>query len=148
MEEAWTVPDVYLLTERDQVPVAVPDLELTFGHDGLQLDKSDGETVWNSAWSDLQEMSPVERSVLADGSDGVVMLVVERGRRPRRHRFVLGTSDVLATEASIRSTARAHGLETTRQRRAVLRSLNVVIVVAAAGVMAALLLQAAHVVHF
>jgi hypothetical protein len=148
MDEAWTVPDVYLLTQRDRAPVAVPDLELTFGHDGIRLDKSDGEAVWNSAWSDLQEMSPVERSVLADGREGVVMLVVERGRRPRRHRFVLGTSDAPATEASIRSTARAHGLETTRPRPAVLRSLNVVIVVVAAGVMAALLLQAAHIVRF
>ena len=93
--------DVYLLTEGDEGPIAVPHLELTFMHDGLELDKPNGEAVWNTAWSDLQEMSPVERSVLPDGSEGVVILVVDRSRR-RRHRLVLATSDAAATEAAIR----------------------------------------------
>jgi|HubBroStandDraft_5_1064220.scaffolds.fasta_scaffold804525_1 hypothetical protein len=147
MEEVWKVPDVYLLTQGDQGPVAVPHLELTFGHDGLELDKPDGDAVWTSSWSNLEELSPVERSVLPDGTEGVVVLVVERGRR-RRHRFVLGTSDAVATEASIRSMARSHGLKTKRPRRAVVRSLNVLIVVVAAAAMTALLLQAVHVLHF
>jgi hypothetical protein len=147
MEEAWTVRDVYLLTEGDEGPIAVPHLELTFMHDGLELDKPNGEAVWNTAWSDLQEMSPVERSVLPDGSEGVVMLVVDRSRR-RRHRLVLATSDAAATEAAIRGRARAHGVETKRSRRAVSRVLNVFLVLVAAAVMTALLLQAAHVIHF
>ena len=154
MEEDWTVRDVYLLTQGDGEgdqgpgPVAVPHLELTFMHDGLEVHKPDGEAVWNSPWTGLEEMSPVERSLLPDGSEGVVMLVVERDRR-RRHRFVLGTgtTDAAATEATIRDIALAHGLETSRPRRAVLRSLNVVIVLLAAAVMAALLLQASHLVH-
>ena len=37
-------------------------------------------------------MTPVERSVLPDGREGVVIVVVERDRR-RRHRFVLATDD-------------------------------------------------------
>jgi hypothetical protein len=146
MEEAWTVRDVYLLTEGDEGPIAVPHLELTFMDKGLELDKPNGEAVWNTAWSDLEEMSPVERSVLPDGSEGVVMLVVERSGR-RQHRLVLPTSDAAATEASIRGRARAHGVETNRSRRAASRALNVVIVLAAAVVMTALLLQAAHVIH-
>jgi hypothetical protein len=147
MEEAWTVRDVYLLTEGDEGPIAVPHLELTFMDKGLELDKPNGEAVWNTAWSDLEEMSPVERSVLPDGSDGVVMLVVERSGR-RRHSLVLATSDAAATEAAIRGRARAHGVETNRSRRAASRALNVVIVLVAAVVMTALLLQAAHVIHF
>ncbi len=139
--------DVYLLTEGDEGPIAVPHLELTFMDKGLELDKPNGEAVWNTAWSDLEEMSPVERSVLPDGSEGVVMLVVERSGR-RRHSLVLATSDAAATEAAIRGRARAHGVETNRSRRAASRALNVVIVLVAAVVMTALLLQAAHVIHF
>ncbi|HXN61939.1 MAG TPA: hypothetical protein VN886_15940 [Acidimicrobiales bacterium] len=147
MEEAWTVRDVYLLTEGDEGPIAVPHLELTFMDKGLELDKPNAEAVWNTAWSELEEMSPVERSVLPDGSEGVVMLVVERSGR-RRHSLVLATSDAAATEAAIRGRARAHGVETNRSRRAASRALNVVIVLVAAVVMTALLLQAAHVIHF
>ncbi len=48
MEEAtWSVPDVYLLTEGSEAPVAVPDLTLTFLEAGLALDKADGESVWD-----------------------------------------------------------------------------------------------------
>ena len=42
MEETWTVPDVYLLTEGSQGEVAVPHLTLTFRDSGLELDKADG----------------------------------------------------------------------------------------------------------
>lgn len=140
------VPDVYLLTDGTDGPIAVPHLELTFMRAGLELEKADGEAVWNSGWSDLEEMSPVERSVLPDGREGVVMLVVERGRH-RRHRFVLATSDAAATEASIRGLAHAHGLRTNQPKRAVSRALNVAIVGVAAVAMTLLLLQAAHVIH-
>src|SRR6202044_3054785 len=92
MEEAWSVPDVYLLTEGREGEVAVPHLTLTFLDTGLALDKADGEPVWGSDWSGLEEMSPVERSVLPDGRAGVVIVVVEQGRQ-HSHRFVLGTED-------------------------------------------------------
>jgi hypothetical protein len=45
MEEAWCVPDVYLLTEGAGGEVALPHLTLTFLDSGLALDKSDGEPV-------------------------------------------------------------------------------------------------------
>jgi hypothetical protein len=91
VEEAWTASGVYLLTQGDhgRGQVAVPDLELTFAQNGLELRKAGGDAVWNSPWSDIEEMSPVERSALPDGSEAAVVLVVERGRR-RRHRFVVG----------------------------------------------------------
>ena len=92
-------------------------------------------------------MTPVERSVLPDGRDGVVMVVVERGRH-RHHRFVLTTDDPAATEASIRGRAAAHGLRTTTPKRAVSRTLTLAIVVIALATMTALLLSAAHVIHF
>ena len=104
MEQAWTVPDVHLLTDGGEGQIAVPHLTLTFAPTGMELDKADGEEVWSSTWTQLQELSPVERSVLPDGRDGVVILVVEREDR-RRHRFVLPTDDVASTEATIRRRA-------------------------------------------
>ena len=115
MEEAWSVPDVYLLAEGRGDAVAVPNLSLTFGDLGLALDKADGEPVWSSNWVDLEELSAVERSVLPDGRDGVVIVVVERGGG-RRHRFVLASNDVVTTEAAIRDRAGAHGVRTRSGR--------------------------------
>jgi hypothetical protein len=146
MEEAWSVPDVYLLTEGRDGAVAVPHLSLTFLDSGLTLDKGDGSAVWRSDWSGLEEMSPVERSVLPDGREGVVIVVVERGGH-HSHRFVLGTDDAAATEATVRDRATAHGLRSTSPRRAVSRLLMTVVVLAALAAMAALLLAATHVIH-
>ena len=117
MEEAWSVPDVYLLTEGKNGEVAVPDLTLTFLDSGLALDKADGEPVWDSAWAGLEEMAPVERSVLPDGREGVVIVVVERGRGA-------GTASCWRPRTSTRwrlhqGRAAAHGLRTTAARPAV-----------------------------
>lgn len=147
MEEVWTVPDVYLLTTGSDGTVAVPHLRLTFRENGLELAKADGEMVWQCSWSDLVEMAPIERSVLPDGTDGVVMVVVERDRR-RRHRFVLATDDPAATEALIRGRAGHHGLRTRWPRPAVSRLLTLVIVAAFAVTMTLLLLSAVHVIRF
>lgn len=125
----------------------MPNLTLTFGDLGLALDKADGEPVWNSNWVDLDELSAVERSVLPDGRDGVVIVVVERGGG-RRHRFVLASDDVVTTEAAIRDRAAAQGVRTRSGRRAVSRLLTVCVVAAALATLAVLLLSAAHVIHF
>jgi len=146
--QEWTVPDVYLLTEGAEGRIAVPHLTLTFDTAGLALDKTDGEPVWFCGWNQLREMSPVERSVLPDGREGVVILVVESSGRRRRHRFVLATDDPRSTEASVRDRARSHGLRTSPERPAVSRAPNVSIVVAAAAVMAVLLLSAVHLINF
>ena len=53
MEQVWSVPDVYLLTEGREGEVAVPHLTLTFFDSGLTLDKADGEPVWHSGWAGL-----------------------------------------------------------------------------------------------
>ncbi len=141
------MPDVYLLTEGAEGDVAVPHLALTFLDSGLTLDKADGEPVWDSPWSQLEEMSPVERSILPDGRDGVVMVVVEQGRR-HQHRFVLATDDAASTEDAIRGRAVAHGLRTRSPRPAVSRPLTVAVVVAGLATLTALLLSAAHIIHF
>ncbi|HXB37521.1 MAG TPA: hypothetical protein VNU75_07440 [Acidimicrobiales bacterium] len=146
-DEAWTVPDVYLLTGGSEGPVAVPHLRLTFRQSGLELDKADGELVWDCDWSDLVEMAPIERSVLPDGKDGVVMVVVERDKR-RRHRFVLATDDADATEDLIRGRAGTHGLRTRWPRPAVSRLLTLAIIAAFAVTLTLLLLSAVHVIHF
>jgi hypothetical protein len=147
MEEAWSVPDVYLLTEAQGGEVAVPHLTLAFLDSGLALQKADGEPVWDSAWAELAELSALERSVLPDGRAGVVITVVERRRRGR-HRFVLATDDAAVTEAAVRSRATAHGLRTRSARPAVSRLLMTGVVVAALAAIAALLLSATHVIHF
>ena len=144
------MPDVYLLTEGAEGaegPVAVPHLTLTFDAAGLALDKADGSPAWSCGWDQLREMSPVERSVLPDGREGVVILVVER-KRGRRHRFVVPTDDPESAEVSVRDRARSHGLRTSPDRPAVSRALNVSIAVAAAAVMAVLLLSAVHLIQF
>jgi hypothetical protein len=127
--------------------VAVPHLQLTFRENGLELDKADGELVWDCDWSDLVEMAPIERSVLPDGKDGVVMVVVERDRR-KRHRFVLATDDAEATEDLIRGRAGTHGLRTRWPRPAVSRLLTLAIIAAFAVTLTLLLLSAVHVIHF
>jgi hypothetical protein len=147
MEEAWSVPDVYLLTEGREGEVAVPHLTLSFLDSGLALQKADGEPVWDSAWAELRELSPVERSMLPDGRAGVVITVVERGRRGR-HRFVLATDDAAVTEAAVTERAAAHGLRTRSPRPAVSRLLLAGVVLAALAAMTALLLSATHVIHF
>ena len=141
------MPDVYLLTEGQEGEVAVPHLTLTFLDSGLALQKADGEPVWDSAWAELEELSPVERSMLPDGRAGVVIMVVERGRRGR-HRFVLATDDAAVTEAAVRARAAAHGLRTRSPRRAVSRLLMAGVVLAALAALTALLLSATHVIHF
>jgi hypothetical protein len=135
------------LTASSEGPVAVPHLRLTFRESGLELDKADGELVWDCDWSDLVEMAPIERSVLPDGKDGVVMVVVERDRR-KRHRFVLATDDADATEDLIRGRAGTHGLRTRWPRPAVSRLLTLAIIAAFAVTLTLLLLSAVHVIHF
>jgi hypothetical protein len=148
-DDTWIVSGAYLLTEGDDGGVAVPDLELTFFDDGIAVDKSDGEAVWNAAWSDLAEMSTIERAELPDGQGGVVVVIVERGGRPRlRHRFVLPADDPASTELSIQERARAHRLRTNLPKQAVSRALMTVVVLAAAATLTALLLAAVHVIHF
>ncbi|HEX4176435.1 MAG TPA: hypothetical protein VHY81_11010 [Acidimicrobiales bacterium] len=141
------MPDVYLLTSDSDGPIAVPHLWLTFREGGLVLDKADGEMVGDCAWSDLVEMTPMERSVLPDGNDGVVMFVVEREHR-RRHRFVLATEDADATEEFIRGRAGSHGLRTQWPRPAVSRMLTVAVVAAFAVTTTLLFLSAVHVIRF
>lgn len=147
MEDAWSVPDVYLLTEGREGEVAVPHLTLTFSDSGLALDKADGEPVWDSDWAELTELSPVERSVLPDGREGVVIAIVERKGR-QRHRFVLATDDAVATETALRDRAAAYGLRTRSRRPAVSRLLTAGIVVALLATMTVLLLSAVHVIRF
>lgn len=146
-KDAWIVPDVYLLTEGAEGQVAVPNLALTFGAEGIELEKSDGETVWHCAWDDLEEMSPVERSVLPDGQDGVVVAVVERDGR-RRHRFVLAADDADLAEGWIRERAEFHGLRTSSPQAAVSRLMLVAIGLALGATLTVLLLSAVHVIHF
>jgi hypothetical protein len=146
-DDTWSVPGVYLLTDGPDGRVAVPNLHLTFRRDRISVDKSDGEEVWSAAWSDLDELSTVERSELPGGRDGVVIIVVERGRR-RRHQFVLPTNDPASTESTIHHRARSHRLRTNSPRRAVSRLLTVAIVLAAAATLTALLLSAVHAIHF
>lgn len=143
------MPDVYLLPQGRGGELAVPHLQLTFLESGLALEQADGELVWGGAWAELTEMAPMARSVLPDGRDGVVVVVVERGRgRRRRHQFVLTTHDVVSTEAEVRRRAAAHGLRTMASTPAVSRGLTIGVGLAALATLTVLLLSAAHVIRF
>jgi hypothetical protein len=146
-QDAWTVTDVYLLTESADGTVAVPDLALRFSAEGIELDKADGSVAWDCRWDELEEMSPVERSLLPDGRDGVAIVVVERNGR-RGHRFVLVTDEPDLTEGWIRERADAHGLRTSTPQARVSRLLLVAIGLALGATLTVLLLSAAHVIHF
>ncbi len=62
--------------------VAVPGMTLTFLETGVALMGADGETVWESRWSEVAEISPSGSSVLPDGGPALQLLAVERsGRR-------------------------------------------------------------------
>jgi hypothetical protein len=136
---------VYPLADGREGQIAVPHLTLTFGATGMALDPSDGGTVRGSSWTQLEELSLAERSVLPDGRDGIVILVVERGRRP--HRFVLPTDDGESMEAAGRGRATQHGLRTSSPRRAMSRAPTVSIVLVAAALLTLLLLSAVHVIR-
>jgi hypothetical protein len=148
-EEAWTLPGVLLLTEGNDGPVAIPELELAFMDTGVRLTRGDGELIWSARWSDLEELSTAERSVLPDGGDGVVVSVVERERH-RRHRFVLPADDADTAMAAVQERARDHKLRTNRVRTdtAVRPALTIAVVVGFAATVTVLLLSATHVIHF
>lgn len=139
--------DVYLLTQSADGTVAVPNLALTFSVEGIELDKADGGVVWDCGWDELEEMSPLERSVLPDGRDGVAVVIVERDGR-RGHRFVLAADDADLTEGWIRERAEAHGLRSATPQAPVSRLLLVTIGLALGATLTVLLLSAAHVIHF
>lgn len=136
------MPDVLLLTGGREGEVAVPHLTLRFFDSGLILEKADGEQVWESDWAGLTGLSPVERSVLADGRGGVVIAVVER-----EGRHMLATDDAVEMEAAVRDRAAALGLRTRSQRPAASRLLTAGVVVATLGTLTVLLLAAAHAIH-
>jgi hypothetical protein len=144
-EEAWSIPDVFLLTEGGDGRVAISDLQLTFVATGVELAKADGELVWRCEWGNLDELSASERSVLPDGREGMVVQIVEHGGR--RHRFVLPTSDPATLESSVRQQARAHRIHTSEPPRAVMRTLTVAVILAGLATLTVLLLSAAHVIH-
>jgi hypothetical protein len=142
----WTISDVFLITEGGQGRVAVPHLQLTCSSDGIEVTKEDGGLAWRCAWNGLDVLTTAERSLLPDGSDGVLLAVVERGGR--QHRFVLPDPEpgVVATE--VRRWARAHRLQTFEPPAAVSRTLTVSVVVAAVATLTVLLLSADHLLHF
>jgi hypothetical protein len=145
-EEAWRIPEAYLLTGVGEERVAIPHLVLTFGGRGIELAKADAEVVWDCAWTQLDEVSTSERSILPDGTDGVVVVVIEHGGR--QHRFVLPADNPDQLEAAIRARATSHRIRTFTPPQAVSRTLNVAVVVATVATWTALLLSAVHVLHF
>jgi hypothetical protein len=144
--ETWTVPDVLLITEGKEGRVAVPHLELAFVESGIEVSRLNGAMAWQCLWSDLDELSTAEHSVLPDGSEGLVVLVGERGGL--QHRFIVPTNEPSEVEQMIREVAHAHRIHTRMPAQAAPRSLTVAVVVATVATLTVLLLAAAHVIHF
>ncbi len=152
----WTVSGVYLLTEASDGAVAVPELTMTFGELGIDVDRPDGERAWSRPWDEIEEMTPTDRSVLPGGGAGIVIKVVERAHR-RAHRFVVPTDDPVGTEQMLEDLATDHGmaasvheatpdLESGRGRE-LSRILTGAIVMAFVAVLTILLLSATHVIR-
>jgi hypothetical protein len=149
-EGTWTIAGVYLLAEGragdGDGRVAVPDLQLSVSAAGIDVAREAGEVAWRGGWADLEELSMAEHSMLPDGREGLVVLVVERGGR--RHRFVLPTQHPLLLASQIRVLAYEHGLRTGEPRSPVLRTLTAAVIIASAAALTVLLLSAAHVIRF
>jgi hypothetical protein len=142
----WSISEVFLLTEGSQGRVAIPHLGLALSSEGIELTKEDGEPAWRAAWRTLDVLTVAERSTLPDGGEGVVLTVVELGGR--QHRFVLPDPEPGQVGDEVRRWARAHRIQTFEPPAAVSRTLTVAVVVGAAATLAALLLSAAHLLHF
>ncbi len=144
-EQTWTVSDVYVLTDGAQGRVAIPDLELRFMDAGIELSRNNGELAWHCAWSALDVLSTVGLSVLPDGREGVVLVVIEHGGR--QHRFVLPATDPDRVQSEVAARAREHRIQTFEPPAAVSRTLTVAVVVAAVATLTVLMLSAAHLIH-
>jgi hypothetical protein len=145
-EGSWTVSDVYLLTDGAHGRVAIPNLELRFVGAGVELARENGELAWRCAWSALDVLSTAGQSILPDGREGVVVVIIEHGGR--QHRFVLPTQEPETVEREVHSRARQHRIQTFEPPAAVSRTLTVAVVVAAIATLTVLLLSAAHILHF
>lgn len=145
-EDTWTVSDVYLLTDGTQGRVAIPHLELRFGDVGVELARENGDLAWQCAWNALDVLTTAGQSILPDGREGVVVVIIEHGGR--QHRFVLPATEPDTVQSELRARAREHRIQTFEPPAAVSRTLTVAVVVAGLATLTALLLSAAHVLHF
>jgi hypothetical protein len=145
-QDTWTVSEVYLLTDGSQGRVAIPHLQLRFADQGVELAKEDGELAWHCDWNGLDVLSTAGQSILPDGRQGVVVVLIEHGGR--QHRFVLPAVEPDVVQSEIRARARAHRIQTFEPPAAVSRTWTVAVVVAALATLTVLLLSAAHVLHF
>ena len=99
---------VVLLTEGDSGQVAVPNLSLLLGTQGIDVLRADGSQVVPMPWQAITRLTGTDRSATPDGSPG---LVVEVATLERTHRFVVPTPDpdglrqVLAEAAVVRGKA-------------------------------------------
>jgi len=140
------ISEVFLLTDGSDGRVAIPHLHLALSSDGIELTKEDGDLAWRAPWRTIDVLTTAERTLGPDGSEGIVLAVVELGGR--QHRFVLPDPEPGRVADAVRQWARAHRIETFEPPAAVSRTLTLAVVVAAAGTLAALLLSAAHILHF
>jgi hypothetical protein len=143
--DTWTASDVYLLTNGSQGRVAIPHLEMRFVAAGVELTREDGEPAWRGTWDKLDVLTTAGQSILPDGRQGVVLVIIEHGGR--QHRFVLPTTDPDDVQREVHARARAHRIETFEPPAAVSRTLTVSVVVATAATLTVLLLSAAHILH-
>jgi hypothetical protein len=145
-EETWLLSEVYLLTDGRDGRIAIPRLQLDLGPTGIRLAKENADIAWSCRWDALSELSSAERSVLPNGNEGVVLVMVERAGR--RHRFVIPTDEPTALESRLRRLAVNHRLYTRNPARAVSGGLTLAVVAGSVGTLTVLLLSAAHVIHF
>jgi hypothetical protein len=141
-----SVGGAYLLSDGSQGRVAIPGLRFELRTDGIELAKEDGDVIWHCPWMGVDVLTTAERSLLPDGSDGLVIAVIEHGGR--QHRFILPARDPDAVAHQVRVWARANHIQTFEPPAAVSRTLTVAVIVAAFATVAVLMLSAAHILHF
>lgn len=104
---------VVLLTEGDAGQVAVPDLTLVLGSQGIDVLRPDGSRVVPMPWPAITRLGGTDRTSTPDGSPG---LVVEVATASRTHRFVVPTPDPDGLRAVLAEVAAVHGKAPRRRR--------------------------------
>jgi hypothetical protein len=139
-----SVRDVYLLVDGPQGLRATPGHDLRVGGDGLTLASTGGATVWSVPWSEVDQLAVPERSPLPDGREGVVVEVATAQGTKRR--CLVPAGHWWALGGAFEALARSRGVAPGRERR-LPWLLTALLVLMAAGAVAALLLASGHLIR-
>jgi hypothetical protein len=133
------------LTPGPDGPITVPELNLCFDDEGIEITNCAGERIWVASWNDVTEITTPIRSKTPDLRRGVVVLVGIRD--VDEHRLTIPASRPQSVEKTLGKIARARAVAPDRPERPALKVVSVVVVALSAAGVTLLLLTAGHILH-